>query len=320
MRRKRYRGYFPRSRYRRRRRINFRAVFRAVLLVLLAGILVFCARMVYQAFHADAVITRLEAQNQALQQAVDRYQAAMPDPALTEQVQAQPMDYQTLYPEMRVTPLPQPAAAPADTVYLTFDGGPSQNTITILDTLKRYGQKAAFFVTGENIPGNEAIVKRMADEGHTVGIRSDSDDYNAIYASPRAYLEDFHRAYQAVYDAGGVDPPGFRFPGGSVSPYSRDVYAQLIAEMLRRGFVYYDWSVSAGDDTGASRTITEITQAVLTGLARTTATPIVLLHDGAGRADTARALAKLVSELERAGYTCARLTGSVRPVTFDYPG
>lgn len=106
MRRKRYRGYSTRYRYRRPRRIHFRAVFRVVLIVLLAGIIAFCARMVYQAFHADAVIAQLEAQNQALQQTVDRYTAVLPDPALTEQVQAQPMAYQTLYPEMRVDPHP----------------------------------------------------------------------------------------------------------------------------------------------------------------------------------------------------------------------
>ena len=296
MRRKRYRGYPTRYRYRRPRRIHFRAVFRAVLIVLLAGIIAFCARMVYQAFHADAVIAQLEAQNQTLQQTVD----------------------QTLYPEMRVDPIPQPAAAPAGTVYLTFDGGPSQNTVTILDTLKRYGQKATFFVVGKNIPGNEAILKRMVDEGHTIGVRSYSGDYNAIYASPEAFLEDFHQSYQAVYDACGVYPTIFRFPGGSVSPYNQANYEQLIAEMLRRGFVYYDWSVSAGDDTSASRTITQITQAVLAGLQRTTATPIVLLHDSADKADTAHALANLVSELDRAGYTCDRLTNSVRPVTFAY--
>ena len=318
MRRKRYRGYPTRYRYRRPRRIHFRAVFRAVLIVLLAGIIAFCARMVYQAFHADAVIAQLEAQNQTLQQTVDRYTAVLPDPALTEQVQAQPMAYQTLYPEMRVDPIPQPAAAPAGTVYLTFDGGPSQNTVTILDTLKRYGQKATFFVVGKNIPGNEAILKRMVDEGHTIGVRSYSGDYNAIYASPEAFLEDFHQSYQAVYDACGVYPTIFRFPGGSVSPYNQANYEQLIAEMLRRGFVYYDWSVSAGDDTSASRTITQITQAVLAGLQRTTATPIVLLHDSADKADTAHALANLVSELDRAGYTCDRLTNSVRQVTFAY--
>lgn len=314
LRRRRYSGYS--SRYR-RRRIDPAAILRAVLIVLLAAVIVFCAVTVYRAFRSEAYIAQLEAENQSLRQTVERYESALPDPALAETIQ--PMDYQTAYPEMRVEPIPVPAAAPEGTVYLTFDGGPSQNTAVILDALKNAGQKATFFVVGKNIAGNEAIVKRIVDEGHTIGLSSYSNDYNAIYASPEAFLEDFHQGYQAIYEACGVYPQIFRFPGGSVSPYSRGVYPQIIAEMLRRGFVYYDWSVSAGDDTSASRTISQITEAVLGGLGRSkSSTPVVLLHDGAGREDTARACANLLSTLTGAGYTCDRLTGSVRPVTFAY--
>lgn len=314
LRRRRYSGYS--SRYR-RRRVSFGAIFRFILIILLIAVIAFCAITVYRAFRSGSYIAELEDQNKTLQATVDRYQAAMPDPALAESIQ--PMDYQTLYPEMKVDPIPTPAAAPDKTVYLTFDGGPSKNTATILDTLKKYGQKATFFVVGKNIAGNEAILKRIVDEGHTIGIRSYSDDYNAIYASPEAYLEDFHQAYEAVYNACGVYPTVFRFPGGSVSPYSQVNYEQLIAEMLRRGFVYYDWSVSAGDDTSASRTITQITQSVLTGLSKNTnATPIVLLHDSADKTDTAYGFANLLSELGKAGYTCDKLTNAVRPVTFAY--
>ena len=289
LRRRRYSGYS--SRYR-RRRVSVSAVFRFILIVLLIGVIGYCAVTVYRAFRSSAYIAELESQNKTLQATVDRYQAALPDPSIAESIE--PMDYQTLYPEMKVDPKPTPAAAPANTVYLTFDGGPSQNTATILDALKNAGQKATFFVVGKNIAGNEAIVKRIVDEGHTIGIRGYSNDYNAIYASPEAFLEDFHQAYQANYE-------------------------QLIAEMLRRGFIYYDWSVSAGDDTSASRMITQITQAVLSGLSKkSSSTPVVLLHDGANKTSTATACANLLSELSKAGYTCDRLTGSVRPVTFAY--
>lgn len=315
MRRRNYSGYTSRYRH---RRLNFGVLLRVALFALLVGVIGFSATMVYRAFRSETVIADLQAQNEKLQQTVDRYAAVMPDPELTEAVQAQPLSYQTMYPEMKVDPIPTVHTAPRGTVYLTFDGGPSQNTITILDTLKKYGQKATFFVTGSAIPGNEAILKRMVDEGHTVGVRSYASNYASIYTSPDAYLEDFHQAYQAVYNACGVYPTIFRFPGGSVSPYSRAVYEQIIAEMLRRGFVYYDWSVSAGDDTSAARTITQITQTVLTGVQSTSSTPIVLLHDSADRGDTAYAFANLVTELQKAGYTCDRLTNIVRPVTFAY--
>ena len=123
--------------------------------------------------------------------------------------------YQKLYPEM-VVQRPE-ALDEIDTraIYLTFEGGPSENTEDILNYLKNAGQKATFFITGENISGNEAIIKRMTDEGHTVGVCSFSTDYKTIYESVDAFLADFNKAYTAIYDACGVYPTVFRFPCGS---------------------------------------------------------------------------------------------------------
>lgn len=53
---------------------------------------------------------------------------------------------------------------------LTFDDGPHPVfTPKLLDGLKERGVKATFFVVGENIIGNEDIIKRMSDEGHIIG-------------------------------------------------------------------------------------------------------------------------------------------------------
>ena len=72
-------------------------------------------------------------------------------------------------------------------VALTFDDGPSpQTTATLLDGLKERGAHATFFLIGEQIAGNEDLVRRMKDEGHQVGghsythIRLDSADAAAL--------------------------------------------------------------------------------------------------------------------------------------------
>ena len=41
-------------------------------------------------------------------------------------------------------------AGDAHKVYLTFDGGPDENTDKILDVLDKYGVKACFFVVGDD--------------------------------------------------------------------------------------------------------------------------------------------------------------------------
>ena len=55
-------------------------------------------------------------------------------------------------------------------VALTFDDGPHPvYTSQLLDGLKKRSVRATFFVVGENIPGNEALLKRMETEGHLIG-------------------------------------------------------------------------------------------------------------------------------------------------------
>ncbi len=55
-------------------------------------------------------------------------------------------------------------------VTLTFDDGPSEYTNQILDILKRFSVKAVFFVLGINAVKHPNIIKRIIDEGHTLGV------------------------------------------------------------------------------------------------------------------------------------------------------
>ena len=56
------------------------------------------------------------------------------------------------------------------TIYLTFDAGYENGcTEKILDILKKHNAPAAFFLVGNYIEKNADLVRRMAEEGHTVG-------------------------------------------------------------------------------------------------------------------------------------------------------
>lgn len=80
-------------------------------------------------------------------------------------------------------PAPEPARqadAPAEVtldgpplVALTFDDGPrSSTTGPLLDGLALREVPATFFLVGNRIPGNEDLVRRMAAEGHQIGIHT----------------------------------------------------------------------------------------------------------------------------------------------------
>ena len=72
------------------------------------------------------------------------------------------------------------AGAPAEVtldspplVALTFDDGPrSSTTGPLLDGLALREVPATFFLVGSRIPGNEDLVRRMAAEGHQIGIHT----------------------------------------------------------------------------------------------------------------------------------------------------
>ena len=133
-----------------------------------------------------------------------------------------------------------------------------------------------------------------------------------------SYLEDLNNTYNCIYSACGVKPDIIRFPGGSINDYNRLIYNQLIAEVTRRGFVYYDWNVS-GQDASNSATWTSIYRNILNGIdSNETQRAIILLHDGKGRETTVTTVEDIIIALIDKGYTFEALDNTVRPINFSY--
>lgn len=201
---------------------------------------------------------------------------------------------------------------------LTFDDGPSPNTDRILEVLDRYGVKATFFVVGAGkTAADEERMRQIAAAGHTLALHSWSHDYKKVYASVEGFLEDAYRLYQYIYEVTGQYPRIFRFPGGSINGYNRGVYQEIIAEMTRRGFVYFDWNASAQDATLYPRPASAIAADCLRGVGRDLT--VVLAHDSAARGTTVDALPAVIEGYQNAGYTFAALHPGVKPVTMGYP-
>ena len=153
------------------------------------------------------------------------------------------------------------------------------------------------------------------DEGHTIGVHTYTHDYKEIYASVEAYLADFDRIYNWVYEITGVYPQIFRFPGGTVNSYNGTLYRELVAEMDRRGFVHYDWNAMCGDADGKTHTPEELARNSLAMLGAKRA--IILMHDSAVRQTTVACLPTVIAGYRNAGYAFAPLTPEVKSITFD---
>lgn len=223
--------------------------------------------------------------------------------------------YMQLYPDM-YAPGPQPGSEAARdmTLYLTFDDGPSKNTNAVLDILDRYGIKATFFVVPNDSESCAERLREIHDRGHTIGVHSKTHDYRVIYKDVESYLNDFSAAYEIVFQATGEYPTLFRFPGGSINSYNRDTHAEIIQEMERRGFVYFDWNVSA-EDAQNGITADEVYQNVISTLGKKKS-GVVLMHDSNARGTTIEALPRIIETLQAKGFQFDRLSNHVHPIQF----
>lgn len=257
----------------------------------------------------EAEETGMQEESQAAQDAAD---------AADTEAQEEPRDEQTAE-DAEVQTAAQTAQEAEDAgtgqekvLYLTFDDGPSaENTDKVLDVLKKKNVKATFFVIGEYVRKNPETAKRIVEEGHAIGIHCDVHDYGPLYQSVDSYIEDFEKASETVYQITGVRTRLFRFPGGSVNAYNKAVREDIIAEMEKRGYIYFDWNACLGDASGGEKTAEELVRnAIDTALGREKV--VLLAHDRVEA--TALALESLLEAFP--DYRMEVLTADVEPVQF----
>lgn len=191
--------------------------------------------------------------------------------------------------------------------YLTFDDGPSRNnTPKNLDALKKYGVKATFFVLPKD--GLDDIYNRILDEGHVIGNHSYCHDYRNLYCSLDKFTQDLVRARDFIKERFGYTTTLYRFPGGTIGK-NAGIIGERIKVLIKNGYRYFDWNVSAGDAdwTGRSRSYDVLVNNVLEG-ADGKDTIIVLMHDSENKTRTAQALPEIIEGLQKMGFTFDVLT------------
>jgi len=202
-------------------------------------------------------------------------------------------------------------------VALTFDDGPSSDvTVRVLDTLKANGIKATFFICDydeDKLP----IIKRMIDEGHTIGIHGYSHDYSQIYTSNDAFMENINKLKNKLKEDTGYDAYVIRFPGGSSNTVSEKycvgVMSQLVQTVTDSGLMYMDWNVSSGDAEGNNRPVNLIIKNV-TGGFKHNRNNVVLMHDTSAKQTSADALQSIITYGKNNGYSFYPISKDTIPV------
>ena len=225
--------------------------------------------------------------------------------------------YQQMYPDFYAPQALSLTEYSDKTIYLTFDDGPSPRTAEILSILEEKGVKATFFVVGQSDEQSFQWMRDIVEAGHTIGMHTYTHDYKKVYASVESYLEDMYRIFSQIKEVTGVAPTVFRFPGGSINAYNTGINQEIISEMLRRGFVPYDWNISS-EDAATTPPAAPAIVASISRQAQNVNRGVVLMHDSDYKFTTVEALPQIIDDLSQQGFSFSNITPDMQPVVFSY--
>ena len=174
-------------------------------------------------------------------------------------------------------------------VALTFDDGPHEKTIEILDVLLKYNAKATFFCIGKQIEKYPETFQRIIVEGHTIGNHTYSHSNNTGFLSSSKMIEEIEKCDEVISKIGNIKTNFYRPPFGVTNPN----IAKAISKTQKKSI---GWNVRSLDTVidDEKKIYNRITKNLNKG-------SIILLHDTSEK--TYNVLVELLLLLEREKYS-----------------
>ncbi|MFD8667590.1 polysaccharide deacetylase family protein [Streptomyces microflavus] len=187
-------------------------------------------------------------------------------------------------------------------VALTFDDGPCPPyTDQILDILGKYRLPATFFCVGLNAAAHGDTLRRIADEGHSLGNHTWSHPLLPDLR-PEEFAFQIEATGQAMARATGVDPRFVRPPYGLGTTDLLEWTSGKDMSCVLWDNDSHDWS-SPGPEAIIERTVRQAGPG-----------SIILMHDGGGdRSGTVRALPGIIEQLLDKGYEMVAIEQMAAP-------
>jgi len=244
-----------------------------------------------ESFPASAIIIRQE-QAKELSVPSDMPETADLTPPFHPLVTAQKQVKQRKRTTADVSPL---SADAGGQVFLTFDGGATDAGFdSIVDSLRRYGVRCTFFLTGKFAEKYPQKCHRLLAEGHEIANHSMNHPNMKNFSKDKiaAEIEAAEQAFVRVFGRRGA--PFFRFPFGA-----QNKKVEQIVEELGYHPVY--WHIDTID--WREDPVNTIIGRVDSKLRRNA---VILMH--LGSKNGARALDSILDIITGRGYTLARLS------------
>lgn len=183
-------------------------------------------------------------------------------------------------------------------IYLTFDCGyENGNTSAILDALKKHNALATFFVVGHYVESAPNMVKRMIEEGHTVGNHTYHHPDMSAISNLAAFQKEMDDVANAFKEVTGTDMSMYyRPPQGKYSTNNLQMAQQLGYATFFWSLAYVDWNVDK--QPSHEEALSKLTGRVHPGA-------VVLLHNTSKT--NGEILDELLTKWEEMGYTFGTL-------------
>lgn len=152
-------------------------------------------------------------------------------------------------------------------VAITFDDGPSENTLKILDLLEQYDAKCGFFCIGKEIEERPEIFREIISRGHMVGNHTFSHTRKMGFLSSSKILDEIKRCDEIVEKTAGLKMKLFRPPFGIINPKTQKALQQSGHKVIGWNVRSYDAIVNSPD-----LVLKRITRKIKPG-------DVILLHD-----------------------------------------
>ena len=179
-------------------------------------------------------------------------------------------------------------------IYLTFDCGyENGNTEPILDALKKHNAPATFFVVGHFLESAPEIVKRMVEDGHTVGNHTYHHPDMSQISDKTSFRKEMDDTASLFVETTGTDMAMYyRPPQGKYSTTNLQMAKELGYSTFFWSLAYVDWNQDS--QPSHDEAFDKLTKRIHPGA-------IVLLHSTSKT--NGEIMDELLTKWEEMGYT-----------------
>ena len=165
-------------------------------------------------------------------------------------------------------------------ISITFDDGPNlEYTPKVLDLLKKYNAKATFFCVGKNIKSNPGIIRKILNDGHTIGNHTFNHSNFFGFYNKKRIIKEINDTNKEINKITNHNLMLFRPPFGVTNP--------MISKAIKEtGYKVIGWNIRSYDTIikNPNMIFNRISKKISPG-------SIILLHD---KSDTTIKLLEMI--------------------------